>query len=53
VALAWLYVLLRAIHSFIHIRRRKIVHRFAVYLLSCITLSAMWIGFAVDVASGG
>jgi hypothetical protein len=47
--LAWAYVLLRAVHSFIHIGPKQVMPRFFVYLLSCIILSAMWIGFAVDV----
>ncbi len=50
--LAWGYVVLRAVHSFIHIASGRIVQRFALYLLSCILLSAMWIGFAVDLAAG-
>jgi len=50
VALAWVYVALRALHSVLHIVVRKVIPRFQVYLLSCITLSAMWIGFAVDLA---
>lgn len=48
VALAWAYVALRALHSFIHIGPKKVLPRFAVYLASCIVLSAMWIGFAID-----
>lgn len=47
VALAWAYVALRALHSLIHIRRGAVGRRFFVYLLSCATLSAMWIGFFV------
>ena len=50
VTLAWLFVLLRALHSFIHIGPRKIRLRFFVYLASCILLSAMWIGFAIELA---
>lgn len=49
VALAWVYVALRAIHSFIHIVPKQVTSRFIVYLLSCIVLSAMWIGFAIDI----
>lgn len=53
VALAWVYVLARAIHSFVHIGPKKIQPRFMAYLLSCAALAAMWIGFAVDVAAVG
>lgn len=48
VILAWSYVVLRAIHSFIHIGPKKVPMRFLVYALSCAVLMAMWIGFAVD-----
>ena len=48
VLLAWIYVVLRAVHSFIHISPKKVKPRFMVYLASCIVLSAMWIGFAID-----
>jgi len=50
VALAWLYVLLRALHSVVQIVIRRVPLRFLVYVLSCAVLSAMWIGFAVDIA---
>jgi hypothetical protein len=48
VLLAWIYIALRAVHSFIHIGPKKVMPRFMVYLASCIVLSAMWIGFAID-----
>lgn len=51
VALAWAYVLLRALHSIVQIVVRRVPLRFLVYVLSCAILSAMWIGFAVDMAS--
>jgi len=51
VLLAWIFVALRALHSFIHIGPKKVMPRFMIYLASCITLSAMWIGFAIDMLS--
>lgn len=48
--LAWIFVLLRAAHSFVHVGPNKVSQRFGLYLLSCIVLAAMWIGFAVDMA---
>ena len=51
VLLAWIYVVLRVLHSFIHIVVRRVQTRFMVYLLSCIVLSVMWIGFAIDIMS--
>jgi len=51
VTLAWIYVVLRAIHSFIHIGPKRVPLRFMVYALSCAVLMAMWIGFAVDLSA--
>lgn len=48
--LAWVFVALRALHSFIHIVPKKVPQRFLAYLLSTIVLSAMWIGFAIELA---
>ena len=52
VALAWAYVVLRAVHSLIQIARQPVHVRFVVYLASCVALSAMWLGLAVDLALG-
>jgi len=51
VGLAWVFVALRALHSFIHIREGRALFRFRAYLGSCIVLSVMWVGFAVDMAT--
>ncbi|HEX8415670.1 MAG TPA: MAPEG family protein [Sphingomicrobium sp.] len=48
VGLAWAFVILRALHSLIHIGANNVKRRFFAYLLSVVVLSAMWIGFAVD-----
>jgi hypothetical protein len=50
VALAWLYVALRAVHSYIHIVPKKVMPRLFVYSLSCLALFAMWVVFAVRLA---
>ena len=52
VALAWLFVALRAAHSVVHTGRNVIRTRFYVYGASCTVLAVMWVGFAVDVALG-
>jgi hypothetical protein len=51
VVLAWAYVLLRVLHSIAHISRARVQRRFLVYLLSCMVLSIMWVGFAIDMAT--
>ena len=49
VAMAWMYVALRVMHSLIHGTYNKILHRFSVYALSNFLLLAMWVMFALDV----
>jgi hypothetical protein len=45
-ALAWTYVGLRVIHSFIHVTYNRVIHRFAAYLASTVCLFLMWGLFA-------
>jgi len=51
VALAWVYVALRVIHSLGHVVLRKLSVRAPAFWVSVLILMAMWIGFAVDIAS--
>ena len=48
VILAWAFVILRALHSFVQIVLRRVPLRFTVYLASSAVLLAMWIGFFID-----
>jgi hypothetical protein len=43
VALAWMYVIFRALHSFVHTTYNTVVHRFYLYLMSCLALLGIWI----------
>ncbi len=43
VALAWIYVASRYVHSFIHITYNRVMHRFSVFIFSCFVLLAMWV----------
>ncbi|HET7174662.1 MAG TPA: MAPEG family protein [Gammaproteobacteria bacterium] len=43
---AWAYVVLRAMHSWIHITYNRVMHRFKVYALSSLLLFGLWGGFA-------
>ena len=45
VDLAWLYVVLRLVHSIIHISYNNVPHRFIVFVLSVVTLMIMWFQF--------
>lgn len=51
VVLAWFFVLLRAIHSWIHIGPRNVRARAQIYIASTAVLAAMWIGFFIDFAA--
>lgn len=51
VLLAWIYVLLRVIHSIGHVVLHKVSVRAPAFWVSVIVLMAMWIGFAVDIGS--
>ncbi len=45
VAAAWVYVVLRALHSLIHVTYNRVTHRFLVYVGSTLLLFGMWIAF--------
>ncbi|MEN9539256.1 MAG: hypothetical protein RLZZ126_1491 [Pseudomonadota bacterium] len=45
---AWLYVALRYLHSYIHLGYNKVMHRFKVFGLSVVVLSALWLGLTVQ-----
>ena len=48
--LAWLYVALRFVHTFIHLTYNKILHRFLSYAASNAVLLALSLKFAVGLA---
>ena len=48
--LAWLYVALRIVHTFIHLTYNKILHRFLSYAASNLVLLVMWLKFAAGLA---
>ncbi len=45
VTAAWSYVVLRALHSVIHVTYNRVVHRFFAYVASTLLLFGMWIAF--------
>ena len=46
---AWLFVLLRYLHSAIHCSYNRVMHRFAVYGLSLAVLALLWAAYLVKV----
>ena len=49
-ALAWLFVILRAVHSFIHVTYNRVMHRFLVYVAGGVVVFIMWALFAWQLA---
>ena len=48
-ALAWAFVALRYVHSYIHCTYNKVMHRFQVYLLGGLVLWALWAVLAIGI----
>jgi hypothetical protein len=48
---AWAYVALRAAHSLIHLTYNNVFHRLAVYAASSLVLFALWVRWAIALAS--
>jgi hypothetical protein len=46
-ALAWGFVAGRCLHSLIHVTYNRVIHRFAIYILSTLCVFAMWAIFAI------
>lgn len=51
VTCAWLYVVLRVVHSAIHCSYNKVYHRLAVFMASFGLLVGMWVYFFVSLAA--
>lgn len=49
--LAWLFVALRIVHSFIHTTYNKISHRFLAYFFSSLVLWVLWFKLAYQLAN--
>ena len=50
--LAWLFVALRVLHSWIHCTYNKVMHRFQAYLAGGVVLWALWILLAIGLLGG-
>lgn len=47
--IAWLYVLMRVIHSFIHLGSNNVMHRVRAYAASWLVLLGLWITLVVNI----
>lgn len=52
VALAWLFVVTRLVHAYIHTGTNYVPHRFYVFVAGFVVLVAMWGIFAVEILLG-
>lgn len=50
IAIAWLYVLARLAHAFIHLRANRLRHRIRAYFASWLVLVALWVHVVVHLA---
>jgi hypothetical protein len=48
-ALAWAYLVLRLVHSFIHLGYNRVIHRLFVFALGNLVLLGMWVMMIVQV----
>lgn len=48
VVLAWPYVVLRVLHSLIHLSYNDVIHRLAVFAASNLVLAALWFRLLLD-----
>ncbi len=49
--LAWTFVVLRAVHSGIHLSHKPVVPRFAVHVLGTVVIFSLWLLFALELAT--
>jgi hypothetical protein len=49
VVLAWLFVLSRFIHAYVHCTSNYVRHRFTAFLVGAVILLAMWVIFAAHI----
>ncbi len=52
-ALAWLYVLARAVHTFVHTGTNRLRQRVNAYFVSWLVLLALWIVLVANIALAG
>ena len=49
VVLAWLYVILRSVHSYLHVTSNYVPRRFNVYMMSAFILLVLWGKLAIHI----
>ncbi len=51
VTLSWVYVGLRYVHALVHLSYNNVLHRFGIFVISCLLLLAMWVMFILELSS--
>lgn len=51
VTLSWVYVGLRYVHALVHLSYNNVLHRFGVFVISCLLLLVMWVLFMLELNS--
>jgi hypothetical protein len=49
---AWLFVVLRLMHAYVHVTSNRVPRRGMLFIAGAVVLCAMWIVFAVRILSG-
>lgn len=52
VILAWVFLITRLVHTYIHIGRNVVIDRFYAFVASVVALLAMWVWFALRILLG-
>jgi hypothetical protein len=52
VILAWVFVVSRLVHAYIHVTSNRVGRRFAAFVVGAVTLVVMWAIFAVRIVLG-
>ena len=48
VVIAWIFVVLRYVHSVIHVTYNGVMHRFTAYVAGCLALWLLWAKLAIE-----
>jgi hypothetical protein len=52
VVMAWIFVLLRLGHAYIHVTTNRLIHRFRVFAVGAVVLLLMWLIFMIRILAG-
>lgn len=50
IACEWLFVILRALHAYVHVTSNDVLRRFQAYVVGALVLMAMWLWYAMRIS---